>query len=57
MTGGPFKHFWLTNPEWYDCDENNRPFLTDAAPEKARESFKVYLEWIEEREKRKNSTR
>lgn len=40
--------FWKTNPDWYDYDENEKPYLTDKAPEKAKESFENYLKIIEE---------
>lgn len=39
--------FWSTNPDWYDYDENEQPYLTEAAPEEAKESFENYLELIE----------
>ena len=35
--------YWKTNPEWYDYDNNEQPYLTEKAPEKAQESFKNYL--------------
>ncbi len=42
MTGDILK--WKTNPEWYDYDENDEPFLTEKAPVDAHESFQKYLE-------------
>ena len=52
MVANPDKYlFWMTNPEWYDYDKNEQPYLTDAAPEKARESFKSYFE-LKEKEKK-----
>ena len=39
--------YWKTNPEWYDYDNNEQPYLTEKAPEKAQESFKNYLELVE----------
>ena len=42
--------YWFTNSEWYDYDENEKPYLTDKAPKEARESFKRYLE-VKQREK------
>lgn len=38
--------YWETNPEWYDYtdDEDAVPYLTEAAPPEARESFERYLE-------------
>ena len=42
--------YWKTNPQWYDYDENDFPFLTDNAPEEAKESFKKYLDLIENQE-------
>lgn len=41
---------WATNPEWYDYDENEEPYLTEKAPESAQKAFKEYLE-IKKREK------
>ena len=45
--------FWGTNPDWYDYDENEQPYLTDKATEEARESFKRYMELIERQKKHK----
>lgn len=38
--------YWMTNPDWYDYtdDETPVPFLTEAAPPEAKESFARYLE-------------
>lgn len=35
---------WKSNPEWYDYDESEEPFLTEKAPIEAQESFKKYLD-------------
>lgn len=43
--------FWITNPEWYDYDENEKPYLTEKAPEEAKRSFEEYLKLIEREEK------
>ena len=43
--------YWKTNPDWYDYDENEQPYLTDKAPEEAKESFKKYLELVEKQKK------
>lgn len=51
MVRGEIYLYWKTNSEWYDYDENEKPYLTEKAPEKARESFKNYLE-LKEREKK-----
>ncbi|MBR6242746.1 MAG: hypothetical protein IKQ90_04540 [Ruminococcus sp.] len=52
MLANPDKYlFWGTNPDWYDYDENEQPYLTDKAPEEARESFKRYMELIERQKK------
>ena len=51
MVRGEVYLYWMTNSEWYDYDENEQPYLTDKAPEKARESFKKYLELKERQEK------
>ena len=42
--------FWATNPEWYDYDEKEEPYLTEKAPEEAKGSFKKYLD-VKKREK------
>ena len=39
--------FWKLNPDWYDYDENEQPYLTEAAPPEAKESFENYLKLIE----------
>lgn len=38
--------FWGTNPEWYDYDENEQPYLTEEAPDEAKKSFAEYLEIV-----------
>ena len=49
VVGAVYFH-WKTNPEWYDYDENEKPYLTDKVPKEARESFEKYLD-LKEREK------
>lgn len=51
MVRGEVYLYWLTNSEWYDYDKNEKPYLTEKAPEKAKESFKKYLE-LKEHEKK-----
>ena len=41
---------WKSNPEWYDYDENEEPYLTEKAPPEARKTFEKYLE-VKRREK------
>lgn len=38
--------YWMTDPDWYDFadDEAGTPFLTEAAPAEAKESFERFLE-------------
>ena len=39
--------YWMTNPDWYDFEDDGKlgtPFLTEAAPPEAKESFARYLE-------------
>jgi hypothetical protein len=43
--------YWGTNKEWYDYDENDQPFLTEKAPERARKSFELYNKIVEEQKK------
>lgn len=40
----PRMFIWKSNPEWYDYDENDEPYLTDKAPEEAKESFEIWKE-------------
>lgn len=42
---------WKDDPEWYDYDENDEPYLTEKAPPEAHESFKKCME-LRERCKR-----
>jgi hypothetical protein len=51
MVRGELYLYWFTNPEWYDYDKDEKPYLTEKAPEKAKESFKKYLE-LKENEQR-----
>ena len=44
MVRGEVYLYWMTNPDWYDYDENENPYLTEKAPEKAKESFERYLD-------------
>lgn len=44
MVRGEVYLYWMTDPDWYDYDDNDKPYLTDKAPEKAQESFQRYLE-------------
>lgn len=32
--------YWMSNPDWYDYDGQGNPYLTEAAPSEAVESFK-----------------
>ena len=38
--------YWMTNSDWYGFadDEVGTPFLTEEAPEEAKESFKRFVE-------------
>lgn len=42
MSANRFPFYWNSNPDWYDFDENDQPYLTDKAPEMARKSFEEY---------------
>lgn len=44
-------HFWKSNPEWYDYDENDEPYLTEKASPEARESFEKFMELLKEEER------
>ena len=45
MIANPEKYFyWNSNTDWYEYDENDNPYLTEKAPDKAKESFENYLE-------------
>lgn len=39
--------YFMSNPEWYDYDENEMPYLNDCAPPKARESYENWKEKYE----------
>ena len=51
MVRGEVYLYWMTDPDWYDYDDNDKPYLTDKAPEKAQESFQRYLELKQREEK------
>ncbi len=51
MVRGELYLYWFTNSEWYDYDKNGKPYLTENAPQKAKESFKRYTE-LKELEKK-----
>lgn len=53
MVKGDVYLYWLTNSDWYDYDKNEKPYLTEKAPEKAKDSFKNYIE-LKEHEKSTN---
>lgn len=44
MIVDPKMFIWRSNPDWYDYDENEEPYLTDKAPEEAKESFEIWKE-------------
>lgn len=50
MVQGESYLYWFTNSEWYEYDDNENPYLTEKAPQKAQESFKKYIE-LKEKEK------
>ena len=31
--------YWMSDPDWYDYDEQGKPYLTEIAPPEAIESF------------------
>ncbi len=35
--------YWRTNKDWYKLDKNGKFHLTDKAPERAKESFKLFI--------------
>ena len=45
--------YWKTNPEWYDYDDAEKPYLTEKATDEAKESFKNYIKLIERQNKTK----
>ena len=54
MIANPEKYFlWSSDPNWYDFDENDEPYLTENAPDEAKESFKAYLELSKRKENTK----
>lgn len=50
MIKGDVYLYWKKNPEWYDYDENEKPYLTDKAPDKAKQAFEKYLQ-LKQKEK------
>lgn len=38
--------YWTTNEEWFDIDDDGKPFLTDKATPKAVESFKKFKQQL-----------
>ena len=44
MIYNPKMFYWRKNPDWYDYDENDEPYLTDMAPAEAHESFQIWKE-------------
>lgn len=43
--------YFMKNPEWYDYDENEMPYLTDKAPPEAVESYNFWKEKFEEEQR------
>lgn len=44
--------YWMHDPNWYDYDENEIPYLTDKATEDAKKSFEF---WKADYEKQKKT--
>lgn len=42
--GKAFTCYWNSNPDWYDYDENDEPYLTVLAPPEAQASFKMSMD-------------
>lgn len=42
--GRTFTCYWKSNPDWYDYDENDEPYLTVLAPPEAQASFKMSMD-------------
>ncbi len=42
MTKNPMLFYWQSNPAWYRVNEKGKFELTEEAPEKAKESFKLF---------------
>ncbi len=40
----PEAYIWVKNPDWFDYDENDFPYLTDKATEEAKKSFEIWKE-------------
>ncbi len=43
--------FFMSNPEWYDIDDDYMPHLTDKAPPEAVESFNYWKARFEEEQR------
>lgn len=48
VLSGSEMFYWRTDESWYYLDETGIYVLTDSAPERARESYKMMLEYYEE---------
>ena len=42
MTANMESMYWRTNKDWYTVDDNGNYHLTEKAPDRAKESFKLY---------------
>lgn len=42
--GKAFTCYWKSNPDWYDYDESDEPYLTVLAPPEAQASFKMSMD-------------
>lgn len=39
--------YWRSNPDWYGIKENGEYYLTESAPDEAKESFEKYQKAFE----------
>lgn len=44
-------NYFKSNPEWYDYDEDDMPYLTEKAPPEAVESYEFWKKVFEEHER------
>ena len=44
MIGTQKYDLWMDNPEWFEFDEHDNPYLTEVAPQEAIDSFNACME-------------
>ncbi|MBR6400178.1 MAG: hypothetical protein IKS17_03000 [Firmicutes bacterium] len=47
MTGDWYLECWYKDPNWWDIDENGKVIILPDAPQEAKDSYKYFLEKME----------